>query len=175
MPHRGRPAMNLLAAIAAAALLPACHRKADGAAASGNAHGFVPPPPVPNKPMPGQTPLTSLQAYVGHDPHDAIDGVEFFDRTDVATALVAAVKDERVRSVFREGHGPTRPIFARGERVAAWGCAGEDCAARSWTFFVDPESGKGEACLHDAAMGATSHWYSGGDRPLVRKGDCPSR
>ena len=157
------------------ALLPSCHRADKTAAAHSEAHGFVPPTPLPATPLPGQTPLTSLQAYVGHDPHDAIDGVEFFDRTDVATALVAAVKDERVRSVFREGHGPTRPIFARGEQVAAWGCAGEDCAARSWTFFVDPASGKGKACLHDAAMGATSQWYSGGDRPLVRKGDCPSR
>ena len=158
------------------ALLAACHR-ADEATAARNTdtHGFVPPPPVPNRPRPGQTPLTSLQAYVGHDPHDAVDGVEFFDRTDVATALVAAVKDERVRSVFREGHGPARPIFAQGERVAAWGCTGEDCAARRWTFFVDPTSGKGEACLHDAAMGATSRWYAGGERPVARSGDCPSR
>lgn len=156
-------------------LLPACRREGDGAkAANAAAPGFVPPSPLPATPLPGQTPLTSIQAYVGHDPHDAVDGVEFFDRTDVSTALVAAVKDERVRSVFREGHGPARPIFARGERVAAWGCTGEDCTARTWTFILDPASGKGEACLHEAAMGGTSHWYAGGRKPVVRPGNCPT-
>ena len=167
-------AASVIAAAAIIALLPACHR-ADETPAEANTHGFVPPPPLPAKPLAGQTPLTSLDAYLGHDPHEPVDGVEFFDRTDVSTALVAAVKDERVRREFREGTGPVRPIFAQGERIAAWGCAGQDCTSRNWTFFLDRNTGKGEACFHDAAMGATSHWYAGGDKPTARGGICPSR
>jgi hypothetical protein len=163
----------VVAAAAVIALLPACH-PAEQVPGDSNVHGFVPPTPLPPKPIAGQTTLTSLDAYLGHDPHEPIDGVEFFDRTDVSTALVAAVKDDHVRREFRESPGPVRPIFAQGERVAAWGCAGPDCARRSWTFFLDRNTGKGEACFHDAAMGATSHWYSGGDKPVVRPGACPS-
>jgi hypothetical protein len=167
-------AASVIAAAAFIALLPACHRS-DEASAEANTHGYVPPTPLPAKPIAGQTPLTSLDAYLGHGPHDPVDGVLFFDRTDVSTALVAAVKDERVRKEFREGTGPARPIFAQGERIAAWGCEGEGCAARNWTFFLDRNTGKGEACFHDAAkMGATSHWYTGGIKPVVRGGDCPS-
>ena len=165
-----------LLAIALLAALPACHR-VDGAAAEAdaNAHGFVPPSPLPPKPIAGQTPLTSLDAYIGQDPHQPVDGVEFFDRTDVSTALVAAVKEERVRKDFREGTGPRRPIFERGRQIAAWGCDGQNCAGHNWTFFLDRTTGKGEGCLHDAAtMGATSHWYAGSIKPMVRKGDCPS-
>jgi hypothetical protein len=165
---------SAILALAIIALLPACHR-ADDTSTETNAHGFVPPTPLAPKPIAGQTTLTSLDAYLGHDPHEPIEGVEFFDRTDVSTALVAAVKDERVRREFREGTGPARPIFAQGQRIAAWGCEGRDCAAHNWTFFLDRNSGKGEACFHDAAkMGATSHWYAGGVKPVVRKGDCPS-
>ena len=167
-------AASVIAAAAIIALLPACH-PSDEASSGANSHGFVPPSPLPAKPIVGQTPLTSLDAYLGHDPRDPIDGVEFFDRTDVSTALFAAVKDGRVLREFREGPGPVRPIFAQGQRVAAWGCAGEDCAARGWTFYLDRNTGKGEACFHDGAtMGATSHWYAGGDKPVVRAGLCPS-
>jgi hypothetical protein len=174
MSHRARRAATTIAAVASIALLPACHHDADETSTEANAHGFVPPTPLPPKPIAGQTPLTSLDAYLGHDPHEPVDGVEFFDRTDVSTALVAAVKDERVRKEFREGTGPARPIFARGERIAAWGCEGQDCANHNWTFFLDRNNSKGEACFHDAAtMGATSHWYAGGEKPVVRKGDCP--
>jgi hypothetical protein len=165
---------SIIAATAIIALLPACHRT-DEAPAEANVHGFVPPTPLPAKPIAGQTTLTSLDAYLGHDPHDPIEGVEFFDRTDVSTALVAAVKDEHVRREFREQPGAVRPIFAQGQRIAAWGCEGQDCTARNWTFFLDRNTSKGEACFHDAKMGATSHWYAGGDKPVVRPGACPSR
>ncbi len=168
-------AVSAIAAAALIALLPACHRT-DETPAAANTHGYVPPTPLPPKPIAGQTPLTSLDAYIGHSPHDPVDGVLFFDRTDVSTGLVAAVKDERVRKEFREGTGPAQPIFARGQRVAAWGCDGQACVARNWTFFLDPNTSKGEACFHDAAtMGATSHWYAGERKPVVRAGTCPSR
>lgn len=167
-------AASAIAAAAIIALFPACH-PADERQTESNAHGFVPPTPLPAKPIVGQTPLTSIDAYIGRSPHDPVEGVLFFDRTDVSTALVAAVKDERVRKEFREGTGPARPIFARGQRVAAWACDGQSCVGRNWTFFLDPNTSKGEACFHDAAkMGATSHWYAGGDKPVVRPGMCPS-
>jgi hypothetical protein len=174
MSYRARRAAAAFAVAAIVALLPACHRDAGEGTAQANAHGYVPPTPLPPKPLAGQTTLTALDAYVGHDPHEPIDGVEFFDRTDVSTALIATVKDEHVRKEFRESPGPMRPIFAQGERIAAWGCDGEDCARRSWTFFIDRKSSKGEACFHNAAMGATSHWYAGGDKPVTRRGTCPT-
>lgn len=176
MSYRSRFCRAFLA-MSVVASLPACHRSAADttAQAEANAHGYVPPAPLPPKPIAGQAPLTSLQAYVGRDPHQPVDGVEFFDRTDVATALVAAVTDERVRNEFREGTGPARPIFVRGAQVAAWNCDGQRCAGHNWTFFIDRITGKGEACLHDAAtMGASSHWYAGSITPTVRGGDCPS-
>lgn len=169
-----RVASVIAAAAAIIALLPACHRT-DETSTAANAHGFVPPTPLPPRPIAGQTPLTSLDAYIGRSPHDPVEGVLFFDRTDVSTALVAAVKDERVRKEFREGTGPAQPIFARGQRVAAWACDGKGCEGRNWTFFLDPNTSKGEACFHDTAtMGATSHWYTGGVKPVVRPGACPS-
>jgi len=175
MSHRARRAATAFAAVAVIALLPACHGDADERAPAANSHGFVPPAPLPPKPIAGQTPLTALDAYLGHDPHEPVDGVLFFDRTDVSNALVAAVKDERVRREFREGTGPARPIFAQGQRIAAWGCEGRACAGRNWTFFLDRTTRKGEACFHDAAtMGATSHWYAGNLKPSVRGGACPS-
>ena len=165
-----------LIAIALVALLPGCHGHADAEAkAAANAQGYVPPAPLPATPMPGQAPLTPLTAYLGHDPHEPVDGVEFFDRTDVSTALIAAVKDERARNEFREGSGERRPIFARGTRIGAWACDGQDCAGHNWTFFVDRNTHKGVACLHEAkTMGATSRWYAGSARPAVRDGECPS-
>jgi hypothetical protein len=156
-------------------LLAACGREADTARNEANAQGFVPPAPVAVKPMPGQASLTSLDAYIGHVPRDAVDGVMFFDRTDVATALVAAVKDEKVRREFREGDGDAKPIFERGKSVGIWACTAARCAGHNWAFFVDRDTGRGEACYHDAAtMGATSRWYAGGIKPAVRAGACPS-
>ncbi|MFA5965269.1 MAG: hypothetical protein WC804_14730 [Sphingomonas sp.] len=174
MPNYPR-ARRALLALCLAVLPAACGHKPDTAPAEGNAQGFVPPAPVAVKPMPGQATLTSLDAYIGHKPRDAVDGVMFFDRADVATALVAAVRDEKVRREFREGGGPARPIFARGNSVGIWACTARHCAGHNWAFFLDRDIGKGEACYHDAAtMGATSHWYAGGDKPAVRPGACPS-
>lgn len=174
MPNYPRACRALLT-VTLAVLLAACGHKSDTAQMEGNAQGFVPPAPIAVKPMPGQATLTSLDAYIGHVPHDPVDGVLFFDRTDVSTALVAAVKVEKVRREFREGSGPAKPIFERGNSVGIWACAAKDCAAHNWAFFLDRDTGKGEACYHDAAtMGTTSHWYAGRYKPVVRAGACPS-
>jgi hypothetical protein len=173
MSYRARCAATAFGAIVLA-LLPACHRDAGATPAGNNVHGFVPPTPMPAKPLPGQTPLTSLDAYLGHDPHEPIDGVEFFDRTDVSTALIATVKDERVRRHFRESSGAMHPIFAHGKQIAVAGCVGQTCAGGNWTFLIDRNTGKGQACFHDAAMGAASHWYDGGGKPVARGGNCPT-
>lgn len=174
MPY-DRWARRVLLCATLCAALSACGHEGDKTAADGNAHGFVPPAPVAVKPLPGQASLTSLDAYIGRLPRDAVDGVMFYDRTDVATALVATVKDERVRHEFREGSGPPRPIFERGNGVAIWACSAQQCDGHNWMFAIDRDSGKGEACYHDAAtMGATSHWYRGAVKPLVRPGACPS-
>jgi len=174
MSYRAQRAASAFAAIAIIALLPACHGDDAAPPSATNTHGFVPPTPLPAKPLPGQTPLTSLDAYVGHDPHEPIDGVEFFDRTDVSTALIATVKNERVRRHFREGSGATHPIFTHGKQVAVAGCVGQTCAGGTWTFLIDRNTGKGQACFHDPAMGAVSHWYDGGDKPVARRGNCPA-
>lgn len=170
-----RWARRVLLCVTLSASLSACGHEGDTAAAESNAHGFVPPTPVAVKPLPGQASLTPLDAYLGRLPRDAVDGVMFYDRTDVATALVAAVKDEKVRHEFREGSGPPKPIFARGNSVGIWACAAQNCDGRQWTFLLDRDSGKGEACYHDTAtMGATSRWYAGRYKPEVRPGACPS-
>lgn len=174
MSHRARRAATVLAASAVIALMPACNRDPKEPSVAATAPGFVPPTPLPAKPLPGQTSLTSLDAYLGHDAREPIDGVEFFDRTDVATALVATVKDPRVRRHFREGSAVSHPIFARGEQVAVAGCAGQGCTGGTWTFLIDRNTGKGQACFHDMAMGAVSHWYEGGDKPVARGENCPT-
>jgi len=154
-------------------LLGACGGKAEGDPAAANRTAFVPPPVVPAKALPGLAPDTPATAYIGHYPNDPVGGVLFFDRTDVSQALLDAVRDGTVRAQFRESRGPEKPIFARGERVAATGCTPEDCSGRSWTFLFDPATGTGEACYRDAAtMGNSSRWLVHGTAS-TRAGPCP--
>ncbi|WP_242096547.1 hypothetical protein [Sphingomonas sp. CROZ-RG-20F-R02-07] len=168
---------QLTGLLVAALALSACHKSTEDTAAAGNAAvaaGFVPPEVKPATPLPGQTQTTPITAYVGHYPSDAVDGVAFFDRTEVASALNGAVIDPKVRRIIVNGGGPQTPIFADRGRIASWGCEAHDCGDHDWTLFVDPKTRKGEACYHDAAtMGATSRWYAGA-APATRAGDCPS-
>ena len=165
------------AVLLAATLLTACHKDPADTPGMGNiavAHGFHPPETRPATPLPGQTQTTPLTAYVGHYPRDAVDGVGFFDRTEVATALVGAVIDPKVRRAIMNGGGPQTPIFARGGSVASWGCEAHDCSDHNWTLFVDAATKKGTACYHDAAtMGDRSHWFAGA-APVTKPGTCPS-
>lgn len=165
------------AAMVAVLALSACHKAPEDVPGAGNvavAHGFVPPEVKPASPLPGQTQTTPITAYVGHYPTDAVDGVAFFDRTEVASALNGAVIDAKVRRTIVQGGGPQTPIFADGGRIASWGCEAHNCGDHDWTLFVDPKTRKGEACYHDAAtMGATSRWYAGA-APVAKPGDCPS-
>ena len=168
--------LTLAAAMVAAALLAACHKDPADTPGMGNiavAHGFHPPETRPATPLPGQVQTTPLTAYVGHYPSDAVDGVGFFDRTEVATALNEAVIDPLVRRAIMNGRGPQTPIFASGTRVASWGCEAHDCGDHNWTLFVDPATKKGIACYHEAAMGHRSHWYAGA-APVTKPGGCPS-
>ena len=168
--------LALAAALAATAMLAACHKDPADTPGMGNiavAHGFHPPETRPATPLPGQRQLTPLTAYVGHYPSDAVDGVGFFDRTEVATALNEAVIDPLVRRTIMNGRGPQTPIFASGTRVASWGCEAHDCGDHNWTLFVDPATKKGIACYHEAAMGDRSHWYAGA-APVTKPGGCPS-
>ncbi len=163
------------AALLAAVLASGCHKDQSDAGIGNDAvaHGFHPPETRPATPLPGQVQTTPLTAYVGHYPGDAVDGVGFFDRTEVATALNEAVIDPAVRREIVNGHGPQTPVFARGKTVAAWGCEAHDCSDHNWTLFVDPVTKKGTACYHDAAMGDRSHWYAGA-APVTKPGGCPS-
>ena len=166
----------LIAALIATALLAACHKDPADAPGMGNiavAHGFHPPETRPATPLPGQGQTTPLTAYIGHYPSDAVDGVGFFDRTEVATALNEAVIDPLVRRTIMNGRGPQTPIFASGASVASWGCEAHDCGDHNWTLFVDPATKKGMACYHEAVMGDRSHWYAGA-APVTKSGSCPS-
>ena len=177
MTRYGRNRSTALAAALLAALVGGCHKEPATQANQGNiavAHGFHPPGEQPATPLPGQSQLTPITAYVGHYPRDPVDGVAFFDRTEVAQALVGAVIDPKVRRTFMNATGPQTPIFARGQSVGSWACEAHDCDAHNWTLFVDTKTRKGLACYHDAeTMGDRSRWYAGA-APVTKPGACPS-
>ena len=155
-----------------ALLLAGCGQKpADTAVAASN---YTPPATQLPKPIAGQAQTTPLTAYVGKYPHDAVGGVDFYDRTDVANGLIAAVGDADLRTRIRGRSGPETPIFKRGKQVAAWGCEEHNCGDRNWTVLVDPNGGKTEVCYHDTEQtGDRSRWYSGA-APTLRPGACPT-
>lgn len=156
-------------------LAAACGRH-DQAAANNVAApaGFVPPPMEKPTPLPGQENLQPLTAYVGHYPNDAVSGVAFFDRTEVAQALVDAVGDAKLRHRVTSRDAVTVPIFRTTDgRIAAHGCTPHDCGDQNWTFLVTANGSKGALCWHDAdTMGTASAWYTGAT-PKRRPGDCP--
>lgn len=132
------------------------------------AQGFRPPE---GESTPQPTPLT---AYLGRYPSQQIDGVLFYDRTDVHSAVTDNVADPTIRQLVTSSGATRTPIFAGGTRVASWGCEPNNCAAHNWTVFVDPRGGAGAVCYHDASdMGDRSRWYSDGKRAM-RPGACPS-
>jgi hypothetical protein len=153
--------------------LGGCSRKDDPSNMAA-AEGFVPPTVRSPTPIPGQAQTTPITAYVGKYPHDAVGGVGFFDRTDVATGLVNAVGNAKLRATIRGRSGPETPVFKVGTRVVAWGCEEHNCGNHNWAVLVDPTSGKTEVCHHDAAtMGVQSDWYAGA-APARRAATCPS-
>lgn len=168
--------MRKIMTLLACGLLAGCGNRGDKADMGNQAvaQGFVPPAAQRATPLPGQVQTTPLTAYVGKNPNEAVDGVNFLDRTEVALALDDAVGDAAIRRSVRSGAGPRTPIFAAGRRIASWGCEQHDCADRNWTLLIDPTDGKGEVCYHDARLtGAGSRWYAGG-APVARSQDCPS-
>ena len=138
------------------------------------ASNFTPPQTRAPTPLPGQAQTNPLTAYIGKYPHDAVGGVDFYDRTDVASGLVTAVGDAKLREMIRGRSGPATPVFKMGERVAAWGCEEHNCGDHNWTVIVDSKAGKTQVCYHDAAkMGTRSDWYDGA-APVRRAETCPS-
>lgn len=170
-------ALSLAPLLLPALLLAACGsgKRADTAADDSAAAAFVPPPTQPPKPLPGQEHSNPITAYVGKYPGDAVDGVGFYDRTEVARALIDAVGDEGIRRRFTMRDAVTVPIFRTADgRIAAHGCEPHNCGDHDWTFLVAPDGTKGAACYHDAAtMGGSSRWYAAGAAPATRPGDCP--
>lgn len=136
---------------------------------------FVPPATEAPDPVAGQRNMTPLTAYVGKHPRDAVEGVSFFDRTEVANALVDTVPDAGLRGLIIGREAVQTPIFRLGSRVAAHGCEPRNCADHHWTVLV-AASGDVDAaavCHHDAGtMGDASRWTTrrGGER---RPGGCP--
>jgi hypothetical protein len=166
MPRPGSKAI-----VAAAMMLAGCAKSEP--AGNTAASMYVPPHVRPATPAGGEPPSTPISAYVGKYPHDAVDGVMFYDRTDVATALIEAVGNNPVRNRFEEQRTGEKPIFARGASVGATGCDG-DCRDRNWTFLLDTKGHQGTACYHDAgSMGETSRWFVNG-KAEMRPGVCPS-
>lgn len=163
------PASSLLMALSLAACGAA--DQSDGRS-SGN---FVPPTTQAPTPLPGQRQSTPLTNYVGHYPHDAVDGVGFYDRSEVANLLVALVPEEALRRTIAGREATTVPIVRTGSRVAAHGCEAHNCADRNWTLEVATNGNldDGTVCYHDAeTMGQASRWTTraGSER---RPGDCP--
>ncbi len=167
------PVPVLLSPVLLSALfLAGCGDDAEPAVGT-NVAAFVPPATQPAVPIPGQAQTTPLTAYVGRYPRDAVDGVGFFDRTQVATAIDGVVPDATLRRAIVRADGPTTPIFRVGDRVASWGCETGNCDDRHWTVLVDPD-GRGEVCYHDTAtMGTASRWYTA-TGPALRQTACPS-
>jgi len=156
------------------AMLGGC-QKSDEPTARQNASAaaFTPPPMQAPDPIEGQGHEVPLSVYVGHYPRDAVNGVSFFDRTQVANALIAAVGDPKLRQMITARAGVTVPIFRYDGKIAAHGCEPHNCAAHNWTFVMTPDGSKATACFHDAAaMGDSSRWYSN-DAPEPRPGNCP--
>ena len=136
--------------------------------------GFVPPTTRAPTPLPGQEHANPITAYVGKYPRETVGGVTFFDRTEVANALISAVGDEKLRRMITATNAVAVPIFAIGGRIAAHGCEPHNCAVHNWTFLVAPDGTNAEACFHnEAAMGNSSRWYAN-DKPVARPGNCPS-
>ena len=136
---------------------------------------FVPPVTEAPEPVEGQRNTTPLTAYVGRYPRDAVGGVSFFDRTEVANALVDAAPDDRLRDLMVGREAVQTPIFRLGSRVAAHGCEPHNCAGHNWTVLVAANGDVDAAavCHHDAdTMGDASRWTTrrGGER---RPGGCP--
>ena len=155
-------------------VLAACGQaKTPASANSAAVVAFKPPPVQPPAPIAGQANRTPISAYVGKYPGDAVGGVGFYDRTEVANVLIDVVTDEGVRRVITSRDAVSVPIFAAKGRIAAHGCEPHDCGEHNWTFFVKPDASGGMACYHTADMGGSSRWYAGG-APITRPGDCPS-
>lgn len=136
---------------------------------------FVPPPTQSPKPLPGQEHSNPITAYVGKYPTDTVDGVGYYDRTEVSRALIDAVGDDDVRRRFTGRDAVTVPIWQMKDgRIAAHGCEPHNCSDAAWTFIVAPDGTRAEACYHDAAsMGPASRWYAAGSAAKSRPGDCP--
>lgn len=162
--------MRIAALVLASLPLVACGDRDRPDANATAAAGFEPPATQAPAPLPGQAHTQPLAAYVGHYPDDPVDGVNFFDRTEVATALDQAVTDPALRRAVVRADGPRTPIFRAGNRVASWGCEAHNCGDHNWTLLVDPATGKGELCAHE---GGRTLWRAGGP-PETRPGDCPS-
>lgn len=155
--------------------LSACGSRDDDAntPAPGN---FVPPVTQAPTPVAGQDNRTPLTAYVGRYPRDAVEGVAFFDRTEVANALIEVVPEERLRHLITGRDVVATPIFRQGKMIAAHGCEPHNCGDHDWTVLVSVDGNRESAtvCHHDAAtMGDRSRWMTrAGARN--RAGDCPS-
>ncbi len=166
-------AIAMMALPVLAAGLGGCSQKDDSTDTLA-ASNFTPPQTRAPTPIPGQAQSTPITAYVGKYPHDAVGGVDFYDRTDVASGLVTAVGDAKLRETIRGRSGPETPIFKLGDRVAAWGCEQHNCGDHNWTVIVAAKTGKTQVCYHDAAkMGPKSDWYDGA-APVRRAETCPS-
>lgn len=136
---------------------------------------FVPPVTQAPSPLPGQRQSTPISNYVGHYPADAVDGVGFYDRSEVANLLVDLVPEEKLRRLMTGREATTVPIVRMGSRIAAHGCEAHNCADRNWTVEVamDGNLDQGAVCYHDAeAMGQTSRWTTRAGSEQ-RPGDCP--
>jgi hypothetical protein len=178
MTRRSMPGVTRMLIVAATVpLVAACGRTPDRAEQSREiaASGFVPPVTQAPAPIEGQRNGTPLTAYAGHDPRDAVGGVSFFDRTEVANALIEAVPEEALRHAMTGREATATPVFLSDGRVAAHGCAPHDCADRHWTVMIaaDGNVEKAAVCYHDArTMGDASRWSTRADTKM-RPGGCP--
>lgn len=164
--------LTVLLALMPLVMVTACGKGDDGTKSATAPGGFTPPSPQPPKPIAGQANGTPLTAYVGHYPADAVDGVGFFDRTEVSSALIAAVPDAKIRHLVTGRSGPQTPIFTGADgRIASWGCEQHNCGDHNWTFVLDAKAAKAALCYHDG--GTDSRWFEGA-RVTRKLGDCPS-
>jgi hypothetical protein len=170
MPRRLPFLAVLLLAAGCGERQPATDEAAQRAAA---ARGFVPPETRTPAAAEGIGQTTPITAHVGKLPNDAVDGVGFFDRTDVATALSDAVRDPSLRRDFMAREATSVPVFRHGSAVGAHGCEANACDDHNWTFLMTTDGTAAEACYHDRReLPGRSRWFRHGD-VTIRPGACP--